>query len=94
MAARNGMHRTIGTNPSRSRQLALAAAHLGLPDSEAAIQSFITAGLLSLAEHDNTFGLALARMAGVDWSELGRIAKEGSQIHENLPNRSARTQAR
>ena len=69
-------HRTIQMPPSRSRQLALAAAYLGLPDSESAIQSFITAGLLSLAEHDSTFALAVARMAGIDWSELEAIAKQ------------------
>lgn len=61
--------------PSRARQLALAAAYLGLSDSESVIQSFITAGLLSLAEHDSTFGLALARMAGVDWDDLERITR-------------------
>ena len=59
--------------PSRARQLALAAAYLGLPDSESCIQNFVTAGLLSLSEHDSTFGLALARLAGVDWDDLERL---------------------
>jgi hypothetical protein len=40
--------RTIGMPAIRSKQLALAAAALGLT-SEQTIQSFITAGLLSLA---------------------------------------------
>ena len=72
MAARNSMHRTIGTTPSRSRQIALASAYLGI-DGEAFIQSSISASLLSMAEHDPTFGLALARSAGVDWDDLERI---------------------
>jgi hypothetical protein len=73
------LHRTIQTTPSRSRQLALAAAFLGMPDSESVIQSFIFAGLRSLAEHDATFKLALLRSADVDWDTLQRIAEESSE---------------
>ena len=61
--------RSIGMTTTRSRQLALAAATLGL-SSELTIQSFITAGLLSLAAHDRAFAMALARSAGMTWDDL------------------------
>jgi hypothetical protein len=54
---------------TRSRQIALAAATLGL-SSEMTIQSFLTAGLLSLAAHDKVFAMALARSAGMAWDDL------------------------
>lgn len=59
---------------SRSRQVALAAAYLGI-DGERFIQSSISASLLSLADHDPTFALALARTSGVEWDDLERITK-------------------
>ena len=68
--------RTIRMPKPRARQLALAAAFLGFPDSESVIQSFITAGLLSLADHDETFKVAMLRAAGVDWDEIDRITRE------------------
>ena len=61
--------RSIGMSQTRSRQIALAAASLGI-SSEQAIQSFITAGLLSLAGHDKAFAMALARSAGMAWDDL------------------------
>ena len=70
------MKRTIQTTPSRSRQLALAAVFLDLPDGESVIQYFITAGILSLASHDETYKLALLRAAGVDWSDLEKVSRE------------------
>jgi len=70
--------RTIRMPKPRARQLALAAAFLGLPDSESVIQSFISAGLLSLAEHDATFKLALLRACDVDWDTVQRVAKENT----------------
>jgi hypothetical protein len=75
---RFSVKRTIQTTPARSRQLALAAAFLGLPDSEAVIQNFVTAGLLSLADHDATFKLALMRSAGIDWDTIDRVAKDSA----------------
>lgn len=62
-------HRSIAMPRVRSRQVALAAAAMGV-SSEQAIQSFITAGLLSLATHDRAFAMALARTAGMDFDEL------------------------
>ena len=70
------MKRTIQTTPTRSRHLALAAACLGLPDSEAVIQSFVTAGLKCLADNDPTFKMALLRAADVDWETVERVTKE------------------
>jgi len=71
--------RTIQTTPARSRQLALAAVFLGLPDSESVIQNFISAGIMSLCDHDPTFHLALMRAANVDWDTLERVSKETAQ---------------
>ena len=61
--------RTINMPAVRSKQIALAAAQMGLT-SEQTIQSFITAGLLTLATHDPAFRYALMRTAGADWGEL------------------------
>jgi hypothetical protein len=66
--------RTIDMPEPRSRQVALAAAFLGI-SSEAWIQSVISAGLLALSQNDATFALALARSAGVSWENLEKIAK-------------------
>jgi len=86
-----GQHRTIGQTPARARQCSLAAAHLGLPSSEVFIQSAISAALLTLGQQDPVFALMLARSAGVDWSELQRIAK--GSLDENLQNRSSGNEA-
>jgi hypothetical protein len=64
----------------RARQLALAASFLGFRSSEDVIQSFITAGLLSLAEHDKTFQLALMRATGIDWDVIDKVAKESNVL--------------
>jgi hypothetical protein len=69
---------------SRSKQLALAAAHLGLT-SHQTIQSFITAGLLALATHDRAFAMALARTAGVTWEELAADADATDTLSRLMP---------
>ncbi len=57
----------------RSNQIAMAAAKLDCSGHEF-IQSCITAGLLSLAEHDKAFALCLARAAHVDWKHLKQLS--------------------
>jgi hypothetical protein len=64
--------RTINMPRTRALQIALAGAHLGL-SSEQTIQSFITAGLLSLASHDRVFRYALLRAAGVPFDDLAKV---------------------
>jgi hypothetical protein len=60
---------------SRARQIAAASAYLDMTGEEF-IQSAITAALLSLAEHDRTFGHMLTRAAGVEWSTLEFAARQ------------------
>lgn len=71
--------RSIDMPEVRSRQLALAAAHLGIT-SHQAIQSFITAGILSLAANDPLFATMLLRTSGVSWNDLisAEVATERS----------------
>jgi hypothetical protein len=77
------MHRTIRWSPARARQVALAAAHLGLPDGESFVQASIDASLLSLSEHDPAFKLALARSAGVSWPTLERIVTRTAEDQQS-----------
>lgn len=66
--------RTIHMNTARSEQLALAAASIGV-DSEVLIQTFITAGLLAMAEADSPLAFAIARSGGASWDDLEALAK-------------------
>ena len=70
--------RTILMPESRSRQIALAAAATGV-SSEQFIQGAITAALLTLAEQDKTFALALMRGV-LPWDAIERIV---TQTFEN-----------
>jgi hypothetical protein len=70
--------RTIGMTESRSQQVSLAAASLGIT-SEALIQSFITAGLLTMTAHDDALAFALARAGGASWEQLTDLAKARSR---------------
>jgi hypothetical protein len=58
----------------RAQQIAMVAAELGI-NSEAFIQSAITAAIVTAMEHDDALALALARAAGASWDELASIAK-------------------
>lgn len=66
--------RTIAMPEYRSQQIAMVAAELGI-NSEAFIQSAISAAIVTAMEHDDTLALALARAAGASWDELVTIAK-------------------
>jgi hypothetical protein len=66
--------RTIHMTTARSEQLALAAASIGV-DSEVLIQTFLTAGLLAMAEHDSPLAFALARSGGASFDDLEALAK-------------------
>ena len=56
---RNEQHRTIHYPPARARQVALACAYLGVPNSEVFIQVAISSALRTLAENDSAFGTVL-----------------------------------
>jgi hypothetical protein len=66
--------RTIHMPPSRAQQIALCAASVGIT-SEELIQSWITAGILSMAEHDTVLSFSLARAAGATFEQLTEVAK-------------------
>ena len=70
--------RTINCPENLSRQLALIAAEWGC-SSETVIQSFLAAGIATVAQHDTTLRLALMRSAGVDWDTLQAVAKQQHQ---------------
>jgi endonuclease/exonuclease/phosphatase family metal-dependent hydrolase len=67
--------RTIAMPETRSRQVAVASAHLDVTGEEF-IQSAITAALLSLCEADRSFCYALARAAGVEFETLEFTARQ------------------
>ena len=66
--------RTIHMPPSRAQQIALASASLGI-SSEELIQTWITAGLLTMAEHDTPLAFAIAHAAGATFDQLIELAK-------------------
>jgi hypothetical protein len=72
--ARNGPHRSIRWPDITRRQVALASAYLGI-DGERFISASIAASLLSMADHDSAFALALARCAGVDFDTLEKLTR-------------------
>jgi hypothetical protein len=74
--------RTIHMPPSRSQQIALAAASLDIT-SEDLIQSFITAGLLTMAEQDAPLAFALARAGGATFEQLTDLAR--AKIQSEAP---------
>lgn len=69
--------RTIHMPTSRANQIALAAASINVT-SELLIQSFITAGLLSMADDDTMLALALAKSGGASWEQIAELAKAQS----------------
>jgi hypothetical protein len=72
------MKRTINLSDTLRHQLALIAAEWGCT-SEEVIQSFLAAGIMTVAEHDRTIGLALMRAAGVSWDNLRSVANLENQ---------------
>ena len=67
--------RTIAMPEVRARMIAAAAAYLDV-SGETFIQSSISAALATLAENNETFGLILLRIAGVDWDDLTKLRRD------------------
>jgi hypothetical protein len=75
--------RTVHMSTARSEQLALAAASIGV-NSEILIQTFITMGLLTMAEHDSPLAFALARSGGASFDDLEALAKATAERQGKL----------
>ena len=67
MAKHTDRRRTIGMPSSRARQVALAAAYLGMTSSEDFIQSAISDAIIGIASRDRAFAAMITGAAGADW---------------------------